>query len=141
MITLSTQLVNSMSPAFVCLIYLLLFIPSTIPFCWSACLSGLEFMALYLLGLDLIFLTGHSVRNVMVNFHSLTTVATVYLKALFWDLSSFHCSLHVSSPWTSCHYKLRITFLREACENTAYLPIFIRCCLYFHLLDIIVLPF
>ena len=38
----------------------LLLIPLTIPFCWSACLSGLEFMALYLLGLDLIFLTGHS---------------------------------------------------------------------------------
>ena len=61
MITLSTQLVNSMSLAVVCLIYLLLLIPLTIPFCWSACLSGLEFMALYLLGLDLIFLTGHSV--------------------------------------------------------------------------------
>ena len=86
MITLSTQLVNSMSPAFVCLIYLLLLIPLTIPFCWSACLSGLEFMALYLLGLDLIFLTGHSVWNVLVNFHSLTTVAT-------GDLSSFHCML------------------------------------------------
>ena len=61
MITLSMQLVNSMSPAFVCLIYRLLLIPLTIPFCWSACLSGLEFMALYLLGLDLIFPTGHSV--------------------------------------------------------------------------------
>ena len=43
--------------------------------------------------LSLIFLTGHSVWNVLVNFHSLTTVATVYLKALFWDLSSFHCIL------------------------------------------------
>jgi len=93
MITLSTQLVNSMSPAFACLIYLLLLIPLTIPFCGSACLSGLEFMALYLLGLDLIFLTRHSVWSVLVNFHSLTTVATVYLKALFWDLSSFHCIL------------------------------------------------
>ena len=85
--------VYSMSSAFVCLIYLLLLIPSTIPFCWSACLSGLEFMALYLLGSDLIFLTGHSVWNVLVNFHTFTTVATVYLKALFWDLSSFHCML------------------------------------------------
>jgi len=93
MITLSTQLVISMSPAFVCFIYLLLLIPLTIPFCWSAYLSGLEFMALYLLGVDLSFLTGHSVWNVLVNFHSLTTVATVYLKALFWDLSSLHCIL------------------------------------------------
>jgi len=67
----------------VCLIYLLLLIPLTIPFCWSASLSGLEFMVLYLLGLDLILMTGYSVWNFLVNFHSLTTVATVYLKALF----------------------------------------------------------
>jgi len=72
------QLVNSMSAAFVCFIYLLLLIPLTIPFCWSAWLSGLELMALYLLGLDLIFLTGHSVRNVLVNFQSLTIVASCY---------------------------------------------------------------